>query len=276
MTPGPRAAHPSKKGSVVFAALAAALSVPQAAAQPSISGSDPRALVEELRSEEDPTLLVPRFWVDTEWNSFRDSSSDFDLTLGRLWAWRLSPTQDWALRLKLPLRTHSAGAAPGDSDKQGIGDLKLAVGTAVRLDASRRLGAGLEMRFPTATEPALGANVWRPMVFGVFAWDITPAVTFSPSVEYNKSIAEKNGAAPQHYAEFFFPLTFVVGRWAFTPRYEFKVDFANGDEVTRSAKFLASTRLEDRPLGFAFSVKMPLDKVDKKLQLNFVTTWYLR
>ena len=275
MTPGPRAAHPAKKGRAVLAALAAALSVGSAAAQPAVGGSDPRALVEQLKSEEDPTILAPRFWVDTEWNSFRDSSSDFDLTLGRLWAWRLSPTQDWALRLKLPLRTHRAGTAPGDADRQGIGDFKLAVGTAVRIDDARRFGGGIEMRFPTATDPALGANVWRPMVFGVFAWDITPVVTFSPSVEYNKSIAEKNGAAPQHYAEFFFPLTFVVGRWALTPRYEFKVDFANGDEVTRSAKFLASTRLEHSPLGFAFSVKVPIDKVAKKVQLNFVTTWYL-
>ena len=250
--------------------------LPQCFAQPAVGGSDPRVLADELRAEEDPSILRSRSWVDTEWNSFRDTSSDLDFTLGRLWSWRLSDNHDWALRFKLPLRTHQAGDTPGDSNKQGIGDVKLAVGTAVRLDESWRAGGGIEMRFPSATDDALGANVWRPMLFGVMAWDITPTVTFSPSVEYNKSIAEKNGAAPQRYAEFFFPLTFIMGDWSVTARYEFKVDYANGNEVTQSAKLSASTALRERPIGFSFSVKKPLDHVDKKVQVNFVVTWYQR
>ena len=257
-------------------ALAVAMFLPQGLAQPAVGGSDPRVLVDELRSEEDSTILKPRSWLDTEWNSFRDASSDLDFTLGRLWAWRLSNHQDLALRFKLPLRTHQAGTAPGDSDKHGIGDVKLAVGTAVRLDESWRVGGGIEMRFPSATDEALGANVWRPMLFGVMAWDITPAITFSPSVEYNKSIAEKNDAAPQRYAEFFFPLTLIMGNWSVTPRYEFKVDYANGNKVTHSAKLSTSTLLRERSVGFSFSVKKPLDHVDKKVQLNFVVTWYRR
>jgi hypothetical protein len=245
-------------------AAAIALFLPQCHAQ----------LHEELKAEEDPTILKPRFWLDTEWNSFRDSSTDLDFTLGRLWSWRVSGNQDWALRFKLPMRTHQAGAEPGDSDKQGIGDVKLAVGTAVRLDESWRAGGGVEMRFPSATDVALGANVWRPMLFGVMAWDLTPTITFSPSIEYNKSIAERNGAPPQRYAEFFFPLTFIRGNWSVTPRYEFKADYANGNKVTQSAKLSASTRLKDQPLALTFSVKKPLDHVDKKVQVNFVVTWY--
>jgi hypothetical protein len=245
-------------------------------AQPAVGGSDPRALVEELKAEEDPSILRPRSWADTEWNSFRDSSTDLDVTLGRLWSWRLSADQDWALRFKLPIRTHQGGDEPGDSSKQGIGDMKAAVGTAVRLDESWRTGGGIEMRFPTATHDALGANVWRMMLFGVVAWDIAPTLTFSPSVEYNKSIAEENGAAPQRYAEFFFPLTMVMGRWSVTPRYEFKVDYANGNAVTRSAKLSASTRLEGQPIGLSASVKKPLEHVDKKVQVNFVVTWFSR
>ena len=255
--------------------LATIISMP-CLAQTTAGAAEAREWIEELRAEEDPTLLKPRSWLDTERSTFRDASSDLDLTFGRLWAWRRSADQDWALRLKVPLRTHQAGSKAGDSDKRGIGDVKVAAGTAVRLDESWRAGGGVEMRFPSASDDALGANVWRPMVFGVVAWDLTPAITFSPSVEYNQSIAEENGAAPQRFAEFFFPLTFVAGRWAVTPRYEFKVDFANGDEVTRSAKLNASTRLEGQPLGFSFSVKKPLDHVDKKLQVNFVATWYLR
>ena len=229
---------------------------------------------DELRAEEDPTILRPRAWLDTEWNTFRDSGTDLDFTFGRLWSWRLSDHQDWALRFKLPVRTHQAGDAPGDSSKQGLGDVKLALGTAARIEPSLRAGGGIEMRFPSATEDALGANVWRVMAFGVVAWDITPALTFSPSVEYNKSIAEENGTAPQRFAEFFFPLTFLADGWSVTPRYEFKVDYANANTVTRSAKLSAATVLKDRPLGLSFSVKKPLDRIDKKLQLNLVVTWY--
>ena len=240
------------------------------------AASDSRELGEELKAEEDPSILKARAWADSEWTRFRDSSTDFDVTLGRLWSWRLSANQDWALRFKLPLRTHQGGNSPGDSDQQGIGDMKLAAGTAWRLDESWRAGGGIEMRFPTSTHEELGANVWRAMLFGVVAWDLTPTLTFSPSLEYNKSIAEENGAAPQRYAEFFFPLTFIVGNWSVTPRYEFKVDYANGNDVTRSAKLSVSTRLEGRPMGLSFSVKKPLDHVDKKVQLNFVATWYSR
>ena len=258
------------------AAIAVSIWAPGCRAQPAVGGSDPREIVEELKAEEDPSILRPRIWADTEWNSFRDSSTDFDVTLGRLWSWRLSASHDWAFRFKLPLRTHQAGSDAGDSDKAGIGDMKLAVGTAWRLGESWRAGGGIEMRFPTATDDALGAHVWRTMLFGVVAWDITPTLTFSPSVEYNKSIREKEGVAAQRYAEFFFPLTFIAGHWSVTPRYEFKVDYANGNDVTQSAKLSASTRLADRPLGFSFSVKKPLDHVDKKVQLNFVVTWYPR
>jgi hypothetical protein len=255
-----------------FAALAAT----QCPAQPAVGGADPRALVEELKAEEDPSILRPRFWADTEWNRFRDSSTDLDVTLGRLWSWRLSANQDWALRFKLPLRTHQPGDEPGDSSRRGVGDMKVAAGTAVRVDEAWRSGGGIEMRFPTASDDALGANVWRAMLFGVVAWDVTPTLTFSPSVEYNESVKEENGAAPQRYAEFFFPLTFVMGRWSVTPRYELKVDYANRNAVTDSAKLSASTRLEGSAIGLSASVKKPLDAVDKKVQVNLVVTWHLR
>ena len=114
------------------------------------------------------------------------------------------------------------------------------------------------------------------MAFGVVAWDIAPTLTFSPSVEYSKSIREENGAAPQRYSEYFFPLTVIAGEWSVTPRYEFKVDHANGNNRTRSAKLSVSTRVPERSLGLSFSVKKPLDTVAKKLQVNFVVTWYPR
>jgi len=240
------------------------------------AGVDSLEIAEELKALEDPTILKRRAWLDTEWNRFKDSSNDFSLTAGGLWAWRVSDSQDWAVRLKVPVEFHVAGDTVGDSNEQGLGDLKLAAGTAWRLSASHRAAVGLEMRFPTATNN-LGANVWRPMLFGTAAWDLTPTITFSPSVEYNQSTKELRGAAPQHFVEMFFPVTFLLPqRWAVTPRYEAKVDFANDDRVTHSAKLTATRRLEDLPIGLALSIKKSFDGGEKRFQINFVTTYYFR
>jgi hypothetical protein len=229
-----------------------------------------------LRAIEDPSILKRRVWVDTEWSDFKDSSNELDFTFGGLWAWRVSENQDWAVRIKVPVNFHMAGNTFGDSNEQGLGDIKLAAGTAFRLSETWRAGAGLEMRFPTASDN-LGANAWRTQLFGVIGWDVTPAVTLSPSAEYNKSIKELRGSAPQEFLEMFFPVTFLLpDRWSVTPRYEFKADFANGDRVTHSGKLSATKLLEDRPLAFTMSIKKTFDGGEKRFQINFVVTHYFR
>ena len=137
-------------------------------------------LIEELKSLQDPTILKPRIWLDTEWNSFKDASDEVELTVGRLWAWPLSASQDWAVRFKVPVKFHLAGDAADDSNEHGLGDIKLAAGTAARFSDSLRAGCGLEMRFPTAANN-LGSNVWQPQMFAAAAWDVTSRITLSPS-----------------------------------------------------------------------------------------------
>jgi hypothetical protein len=242
----------------------------------SSAGAKDGEIAEELKAIEDPSILKRRVWVDTEWNSFKDSSNDLDFTFGALWGWRLSDNQDWGLRLKVPVNFHVAGDTLGDSNEQGLGDIKLAAGTAFRPAKSWRTAVGLEMRFPTASDN-LGANSWRPQLFGVVAWDVTPTVTFSPSAEYNKSIKELRGAAPQEFLEMFFPVTFLLpDRWSVTPRYEAKIDFENDNRVTHSGKLSATKILEGEPLALTFSVKKTFDGGEKKFQLNFVVTRYFR
>ena len=99
-------------------------------------------------------------WLETEWNKFKDGSSDVEQTLSGLWAWGVSPNQE-AVRLKVPLAMHFARHEPGDSDKQGLGDIKLATGTAFRLSESWRVGGGLELRTPSGTDDDLSDNTCR-------------------------------------------------------------------------------------------------------------------
>ncbi len=263
---------------LIGAATAAAWLTPAlVAADPPAAPDEQQAIAEELKSQEDPTILKRRVWSDTEWNSYEGGSQDIEETLGTLWAWRVSDHQDWAVRLKVPFEFHVAGDDPADSDQQGLGDIKLGTGTAFRLGETWRTALGLEMRFPSATDDDLGDNVWQPQLLGTVAWDVTRQLTLSPSVEYNQSIAEEDGVNPQQFMEIYFPATYLLPQhWSVSARYEAKVDFENNDHWTHSAKFVLAKQLVRLPLGFSLSFKKPFDGGDKEFQLNFVTTYYFR
>ena len=246
------------------------------AAEPAGGSPNEQVIAVELKQLSDPTILKRRAWLETEWNKYKDGTHDMEETLGGLWAWRVSTNQDWAVRLKVPYEWHIAGDAAGDSDDQGLGDIKLATGTALRLSDSWRVGGGLELRMPTA-EDDLGDKDWRLQEFGAVAWDATRWLTLSPSVEYNESLAEESGGAQQHYVEAFFPATFLLPhRWSVTPKYEAKVDFKNDNYVTHSSKLSLAKQLHKLPLGFSLSIKKSFDGGDKEFQVNFVITWHFR
>jgi hypothetical protein len=260
----------------VAATLVALLTMPLNVPAATRVNADERTLIEELKAPQDPTILKRRIWLDSEWNRFKDASDDVDLTVGRVWAWPLSASRDGAVRLKVPVRFHFAGNAVNDSEERGLGDIKLAAGTAVRLSDSLRAAGGVEMRFPSGDD-RLSANVWQPQLFAAAAWDLSPRITLSPSAEYNQSIAEQHGAARQHFLEMFFPVTFLLaGLWAVTPSYEIKVDFANDRRTLQSAKLQVSKQVASAPLGLSLSVKKTIDETDKKFQINFVATYFFR
>ncbi len=251
------------------------------ASSPSTAGSTvtcatESTLISDLKALEDPTILSRRIWLDTEWSKYRDGSSNLDETLGVLWAWRITSHQDWALRLKLPYKWHLSGDNPGDYDRDGTGDLKLATGTAWRLNETWRAGGGVEVRLPTGKDE-LSENVWKVQEFGALAWDAAHWLTLSPSFEYNHSIKEEHGAAPQHYLEIYFPATFLLpDKWSVTTRYEAKVNYEDDNTWTHSAKVTLAKQLGGPPVGFGLSIKKPFNSGPKDFQVNFVMTYYFR
>ena len=66
-----------------------------------ISDQVPEADLKELT---DPTILVRRVWFEEEWNHFDDSTNIVEDTFGGQWAWPVGANQDWAVRLKLPVK----------------------------------------------------------------------------------------------------------------------------------------------------------------------------
>ena len=232
---------------------------------------------EDLKAQEDPTILRRRVWLDQEWNHYKDNSNNIEETLGGVWSWRISAKQEWAIRLKVPLEVQVAGGSPGDRDLWGLGDIKLGTGTAFKLSDTWRAGFGLEMRFPSATGDDLGDDVWRLQEMPAIAWDVTSWLTLSPSAEINQSVAREHGGSPQNYIEIFFPATFILpDNWSVTPRYEAKVNFEDDNRWSSSGKLTIAKQLDKVPVGFALSIKRTFDGGDKEFQINFVTTYFFR
>jgi hypothetical protein len=240
---------------------------------PTATSEVPSADLKELN---DPTILTSRVWLETEWNRFRDETNIVEETLGTLWAWRVSENQDWAVRLKLPMKFRFGSNTPDVPDIEGLGDIKIATGTAFRLSKTFRIGFGVDLQMPTGREE-LSDNNWRLQEFGAIGWDITPWLTFSPSVEYNQSLAEEGSTAEGHFLEAYFPLTFILPhKWAITAGYENKTDFENENYVTHRAKLQVAKELEEVPLSFALSAKRDFDAGEKEFQVNFVISYYFR
>ncbi len=240
------------------------------------AGASPQTIMEELKALTDPTIMSRRVWLETEFNQYKDNSQVVEETLGGVWAWRVSADQDWGVRFILPYDWRVAGDAAGDDDEQGLGDLKLATGTALRLSPKLRAAGGLELRLPTAADN-LGGHDWRLQEFGAVAWDATPWFTPSPSFEYNQSLAEVGAGLPQHYLELFFPATFLLPHaWSVTPQYELKTDFEQDNALTQSAKLQLGKQLAHLPLGFGLSIKRPFAGSSKQFQVNFSVKYYFR
>ncbi|HMP84312.1 MAG TPA: hypothetical protein PKA41_16560 [Verrucomicrobiota bacterium] len=231
--------------------------------------------VQDLKSETDPTILKRKIWLETEWNSYRDGSDKIEETLGGLWAQRITDDLDWGVRVKLMYDWYIAGDNDSASDDCGIGDTKVATGLAYRIAPNLRVGGGLELRMPTA-EGDLGDDVWKLQEFGTLAWDATEWLSFTPTVEYNHSVCEEDGASPQHNVELYFPATVILPhRWSITTRYEAKIDFEDDNYVTQSGKLYLSKSFEKIPINLTASFKRPFNTANKDYQVNLVVTWLL-
>src|SRR4029450_1118194 len=230
----------------------------------------------DLKELNDPTVFIRRIWLETEWNKFTDGTSTVEATPRPLGAWRVSENQDWAVRLKLPVKFRVGSDDPNVSDIGGFGDIKIAAGTAWRLSKRTRIGGGLDLEMPTGRHE-LSDNAWRIQEFGAFAWDITPWLTFSPSMEYNQSFSEEPSAAQLHFLETFIPLTFILPhKWALSVGYENKTDFENDNYVTNRAKIGIGKELESTPLSFYLQAKQDFDSGEKEFQVNFIVTYFFR
>jgi hypothetical protein len=247
--------------------------------EPDSIDAEHHTTTQELKGLSDPTILKRRVWLETEWDKYDGGTHGVEETLGGLWSWRLSPIQEWAVRLKVPYEWRIANN--GRLSDQGLGDIKLGTGPGFQLGQSWRTAFGLELRMPTAADN-LGAHDWRLQELGVVAWDVTHWLTLSPSFEYNESVAEPDNARPQNYVDLYFAATVLLPHhWSVTPRYKADVDFEKNNRLVQSVRLQVAKQLNNPPLGFVLSIEKPfysdpINKGQKEFQINFMITYYIR
>lgn len=251
--------------------MSSALTAPVEATELSDDNAKEQNLVQDIKAREDPTILNDRAWIEAEWKDDRHDENSLEIILGGRKAWRISDRQDWAVQLELPYKRISAGEADGNFVSQGIADIRVTVGTAIRLSETWRVGGALELLMPTG-DVDVSDNIWRLQERVTVAWDATPWLTFSPQVKYFHTIAKDHGAESEHYLELFFPVTVLLpDNWSVAPRYESKVDFVD-DYVTNSGKLSVGKQLEHPALSLELSLKVPFNSQSSEYQLNFAVT----
>jgi len=244
------------------------------AAEPSSVDSAATA-ADQLKALNDRTIIQSSVWLETEWDQFKHGAEAATWTLAGLWGWRVSDRQDWAVRLKVPVVYDRSDEASGHADIGGFGDIEFGTGTAFRLSNRWRTGGALEVHADTASNPALGASVWRLHPFWAVARDITNWLTITPTVEYSHSIAEEHNVEPQRYLELSSPATFILPHdWSIATRYKAKVDFENGDHWTHTIDVGVAKRLSSVPLVLSVTLEKDLNGGNKRFQANFTMTYY--
>ena len=239
------------------------------------SSDDAAEVEEQLKQLNDQTIIVSHLWLDTEWDEFKHGAEAATWTVGGVWGWRVSGQQDWALRLKVPFVYGRSDESSGHMSIGGVGDVEVATGTAFRLSKSWRTGGGIELHADSASDPSLGAGVWRLHSAWSVAYDVTNWFTVIPTVEYTHSIAEEHNVAPHRFLEFSLPTTLILPHdWSIGTKYKAKIDFENGDRCTHTVDLGLAKRLPSIPVVLSATLEKQLDGGAKKFQANLTMTYY--
>ena len=232
-------------------------------------------VADQLKQLNDQTILATHVSLDSEWNQFKYGAEKATWTLQGLWGWRVSNSQDWAIRLNLPFGYDRSNQASDHADVGGVGDFELGTGTAFRLNKRWRTAAGIELHGDTASDPAFAENVWRLKSGWGLAHDVTNWLSMSLNADYNHSIAENHAVSPQSYLELSLPATLIFPQhWSMSAKYKTTLDFENGDRWIHTVTAGVAKRLSKLPIVLSASVGKPLSSGAKKFQVSLTIVYY--
>ena len=233
--------------------------------------------VDELKQLNDQTIIRTNLSLGSEWNHFEHGEEKAIWTLAGLYGWRVSDQQDWGIRFRLPFIYKRTDQPSDEVDVGGVGDAEIGVGTAFRLNDTWRTAGGIELHADTASDRGFAEEVWRLKWGWGVSHDVTRWLSFAPSADYNRSIAEKNNASPQSYFELSLPATLILPQhWSMSAKYKTAADFENGDRWSHTLSAGVAKRLSNLPLVLSATLEKPLGHSTKKFRVSFTVTYYFQ
>ncbi len=256
---------------VVTLLLFASLNLP--AVEPTIDSTS----ADQLKQLNDQTIIGNRVSLGSDWGEFKHGAENATWTLAGLCGWRVSDSEDWGVRFKLPFGYRRSDEASGHAEAGGVGDFEIGTGPAFRLTKTWRTGGGIELHADTASDRALAENVWRLKSGWGVSHDVTKWLTLTFNADYNHSIAENDGVRPQKYLELSLPATLLLpDRWSIGTRYKATIDFQNGDRWSHTVSAGVAKRLSKVPVVLSASLEKPLSSGAKRFQVSLSIVYYFQ
>ncbi len=244
---------------------------------PAIEPTTDSTSAEQLKQLNDQTIIGNRVSLGSDWDEFKHDAENATWTLAGLWGWRISDSEDWGVRFKLPFAYSRSDEASGNAEVGGVGDIEIGTGPAFRLTDTWRTGGGIELHGDTGSDRALTESVWRLKSGWGVSHDITDWLTLTFNADYNHSIAENDGVRPQRYLELSLPATLLLpDRWSIGTRYKATIDFQNGDRWSHTVSADVAKRLSKVPVVLSASLEKPLSSGAKKFEVSLSIVYYFQ
>jgi hypothetical protein len=232
---------------------------------------------DQLKQLNDQTIIGTHVSLDSEWDHFKDGAEKATWTLAGLWGWRVSDSQDWGIRFRLPFSYYRTDQASDDDAIGGVGDAEIGTGTAFRLNDAWRTAGGIELHTDTASDRVLAEKVWRLKVGWGVAHDFTKWLSASFNANYNHSIAERDDVRAHRYLELSLPATLIFPQaWSISAKYKTDVDFQNGDRWSHMVTAGVAKRLSKVPIVLSATLGKPLSRGAKEFQATFSIVYYFQ
>lgn len=215
----------------------------------------------------DPTLVNRRVLSELSYESHDNDKDYWKLENSLRWGIPLSERLALGLQALIPVKWDNTAT----SDTSGIGDLELRTGVVGRISATQRYGVGLNAKFDTASDSALGDNALILRPIAAFRWDVASRVNVGLNVEYSFTPLEE-GENDSSALELKFPLVVkLTDDWSAAATYKPRWNLLTNDNRHRLE--LGATRLfgSDRQYALSFLLELPLsaDNLDYKLTSGF-------
>jgi hypothetical protein len=221
----------------------------------------------------DPTLLTPRLLTQWEHQDLNDGNSNGKVFANIREAFLLSKSLAFGLQAEIPLNW----AETAGQNFSGLGDLESRIGIVHRVSPSLRWGLGMNARFDTATESALGDGVFELRPLAALRWDATKSLNLGLQPEYTFTPSPKDGRNVESF-QLKLPVTFKLNSRlsalvSYQPKWNLANDDARSDRLEVNANVLLGLH---KRYALTVGVEAPLshDSLDWKGYVGL--QWFFR